>query len=721
MKKKALIIVRYILGAAVLSFIAMFCIVNSTSLSKRDILIDIECQIFEEQSSVINKVFSKSISDFFDLSIDSGFVDIVKKPKLTQEDMDLLATFLSKATDENSEYKVDLCLFQHDLAFFDNQVSNIREYQNINNNVLDNIILLNVTNAYWKREHNLKYNDRTYNVISYVQPILLGYNRAVGAFIINYDLDKLKRLLLNRDGGSVVAFVSNDFKNTYSMLGSSMESARFAEYINTERPVNKVDYSYTFKNSNMFLYSTGYVTDIKLVKLIQKDYFNSKLNKLPISYYLIIYSVCFLVTLIFFAYIYISFTRVTKFKGGPLLLSNIIKRYESNLRFYSDNSDNLIRLIYNSYLYNTDTGSNVINHFIEQLEHTGRKMSNICGLSACILSYKDSEKLSQIKSGFFRELKKHQIQILSEIPGKICVIFEISSPLMDQIEIDRIIKNQLSSIYARFEIQNDFITFIGKSVNTIEDIKISVESAEELYEYLYYAKRGSFITDNQDLKPKNISGLIEFPSFSKLVYAIDKNSSSLCKDYVEKLFEYIESTNMFNSRFINSMFINLYEVLIRSFSKQLDLACLSDIEDCIENLKKFAYTRSEMFEITSCVVDKTLISVHSSESGASFAKVLDYINANYKKDLSLNELSEMFGVTPQYFSKVFKDNMGTTLVQYLTDLRLNKAIELLENSDMLVKDIATEVGYSNSQYFIRVFKKKFRCSPLKFKRQRIGK
>jgi two-component system response regulator YesN len=178
---------------------------------------------------------------------------------------------------------------------------------------------------------------------------------------------------------------------------------------------------------------------------------------------------------------------------------------------------------------------------------------------------------------------------------------------------------------------------------------------------------------------------------------------------------------MNKNELINSLLIKLFEILIDSFSKQLSLVCLHDVERYIENLNKTAYTRDELLGIVSDAVNKVLSSVHSTENeSSSFTKVLDYIHANYNKDLSLSELSEMFGVASQYFSKVFKDNMGTTLVLYLTDLRLNKALELLENTDKLGKDIAAEVGYSNPQYFIRVFKKKYRCSPSKFRRQGVN-
>ena len=102
---------------------------------------------------------------------------------------------------------------------------------------------------------------------------------------------------------------------------------------------------------------------------------------------------------------------------------------------------------------------------------------------------------------------------------------------------------------------------------------------------------------------------------------------------------------------------------------------------------------------------------------APLEKATEYINNNYTKDISLDELAEITGLTPQYFSKVFKDYRQNTFVSYITDLRMEKSVELLTKTDMSVKKISDKVGYRNPQYFIRVFKKKFQLSTMQYKRR----
>jgi AraC-like DNA-binding protein len=98
-------------------------------------------------------------------------------------------------------------------------------------------------------------------------------------------------------------------------------------------------------------------------------------------------------------------------------------------------------------------------------------------------------------------------------------------------------------------------------------------------------------------------------------------------------------------------------------------------------------------------------------------KLLNYIQENYAKDLSLEELAEIAGLSVQYFSKVFKDYTQMTLVPYLTEIRMEKAVDMLIHTDKSVMEIAELVGYRNAQYFIRVFNKKFSISPMQYRRR----
>lgn len=93
----------------------------------------------------------------------------------------------------------------------------------------------------------------------------------------------------------------------------------------------------------------------------------------------------------------------------------------------------------------------------------------------------------------------------------------------------------------------------------------------------------------------------------------------------------------------------------------------------------------------------------------------EYIRDNFRKDLSLDELSKELDISPYYFSKLFKEETGSNFVEYVTNLRMNRAKELLKDQDCSMKEICVEVGYSDPNYFSRIFKKNFGITPTEYR------
>ncbi|MBO4459771.1 MAG: helix-turn-helix transcriptional regulator, partial [Clostridiales bacterium] len=81
----------------------------------------------------------------------------------------------------------------------------------------------------------------------------------------------------------------------------------------------------------------------------------------------------------------------------------------------------------------------------------------------------------------------------------------------------------------------------------------------------------------------------------------------------------------------------------------------------------------------------------------------------------LDDLSNMYGISPFYFSKVFKTQTGVTFTDYITGVRVGKARELLSGSSKSMKEICSEVGYSDPNYFSRIFKKHTGVTPTEYK------
>ncbi len=95
--------------------------------------------------------------------------------------------------------------------------------------------------------------------------------------------------------------------------------------------------------------------------------------------------------------------------------------------------------------------------------------------------------------------------------------------------------------------------------------------------------------------------------------------------------------------------------------------------------------------------------------------ILTFINERYTTDISLSEIADTFHMSYKYFSRYFKNNFQTTLSDYIMKLRLERAELLLSTGTLPVTEIAMQTGFNNLSFFIRVFKKAYGYTPLKYR------
>src|SRR5690606_29350289 len=96
-------------------------------------------------------------------------------------------------------------------------------------------------------------------------------------------------------------------------------------------------------------------------------------------------------------------------------------------------------------------------------------------------------------------------------------------------------------------------------------------------------------------------------------------------------------------------------------------------------------------------------------------KVQQYIFDNYKKDIRLNQMADLTGMSPVAFSRFFKLRTGRSLTDYIIDIRLGHATRLLIESRMTVAEICYDCGFNNISNFNRLFKKSKKYAPSEFR------
>lgn len=146
----------------------------------------------------------------------------------------------------------------------------------------------------------------------------------------------------------------------------------------------------------------------------------------------------------------------------------------------------------------------------------------------------------------------------------------------------------------------------------------------------------------------------------------------------------------------------VYEYLIKSDIRTKEL---SEILYKINEKIKSKLVISEEKKLDKQDIVKTKIYSRSIE------KALKYIDDNYKNHISLMDVSRHIYLSHEYFSRLFKEEVGENFSTYLTIYRINKARVLIKNTDMKISQVASEVGYSNAGYFSKNYKKYTGVSP----------
>lgn len=97
-----------------------------------------------------------------------------------------------------------------------------------------------------------------------------------------------------------------------------------------------------------------------------------------------------------------------------------------------------------------------------------------------------------------------------------------------------------------------------------------------------------------------------------------------------------------------------------------------------------------------------------------------YINNNFERNISLTDISRFVFLSPSYFTRAFKEEMNISPISYLLKVRIERAKELLSDTDQKISDIALSVGFSNQQRFNEIFKKYASMTPLQYRKTTRG-
>lgn len=161
---------------------------------------------------------------------------------------------------------------------------------------------------------------------------------------------------------------------------------------------------------------------------------------------------------------------------------------------------------------------------------------------------------------------------------------------------------------------------------------------------------------------------------------------------------------LLSSKTINELGYDVFEIMGEDFSLHLDVKEINNLVQLEEWFLSFFQK-----------VNEYINQKRSNRNENLLAKVKDYVDRNYSENITLTSISKDFGISSGYLSVLFNDHIGQKFIDYLTNLRIQNAKNLLKRTDLKIYEIADKVGYRDAYYFSTAFKKIVGINPTDYR------
>lgn len=354
--------------------------------------------------------------------------------------------------------------------------------------------------------------------------------------------------------------------------------------------------------------------------------------------------------------------------------------------------------------------------------------------------------------------KSNELLKYSETNKIDVLVCDIDMPLINGIDLAKTLKERIPDLQILFLTGMDTFDYIYKAtkirdskyilkieeestiINTIQELinvhaqidkqhteqKQLVETNDNLLNEKYHAILYSSLFDND---------LINEIDVSQFHFHLIISNKQLNEDLFNKIKTIIINRNISEDKLIfqiddfvfgllssNIIAKSLFDEISQIAKKQYDVILNIVINEEKNQINKYKQIYNQMCEITSVTSStKGYYYLYSNnnevDDGIKLIETIrNYVYEHTSEDISLRKISEVIHYNESYLSRLFKQLTGKNYKDLVTEIKINKSINLLTKTDMMAKDIAKAVGFESTSHFQYFFKKNKGVTPLEFRR-----
>ncbi|MEH7274277.1 helix-turn-helix domain-containing protein, partial [Neobacillus vireti] len=301
--------------------------------------------------------------------------------------------------------------------------------------------------------------------------------------------------------------------------------------------------------------------------------------------------------------------------------------------------------------------------------------------------------------------------------GEIVIIFWDKFPLIEKllIQIYRTLKNGLGISCP---------IAVGKQVNNSSMLMDSYEHAKKVLlnsNILMVKETRVYMPDT---KPSpSLRSLIAYSSSIEL--AVQAGEIEAFGDVIQQIIgDFTKDGYLSLHQLLH--FENEYLVISRRWYKNFNISI--EISDQIEKRVDIFFDQNGSFQLEEFVkrIKREIVVFLKKIKRSSIQKnsniiydIEKYLQANFDRDVKLQEISEQFYISREYISRKFKQEFQVNISDYLVSIRMKKAKSLLKNSQLKIYEIAAMIGYQDDKYFRKVFKKVEGITPNEYRAEYV--
>jgi two-component system response regulator YesN len=259
---------------------------------------------------------------------------------------------------------------------------------------------------------------------------------------------------------------------------------------------------------------------------------------------------------------------------------------------------------------------------------------------------------------------------------------------------------------------------MGNAVKDIMDIGASYAEARKSLDLLPLYGSNSVLTFLSVPANFNREAFTEADenSFAAAVSSLDGEGS---KNILAGIFERLKKPDAIDVETVKMVYYRLISAILKEIYKAgITPSCLGMEEmDMFTAIHRFDSVEQIRDKLAG-LVDRSMEGIRDTQKikNSAVAAAQSYIMENFRKEITLAQISNVVHMTPNYFSSLFKAETGYTLLDYITRLRMEEVKSLMADKNLKTYEIGEMVGYKEPKYFCRVFKKMMGQSPLQYRK-----